>query len=200
MKQCPKCNFTCEDSDIICKNCGYLFNVTGYGPSDTPNAQNGDQQAQGNYGQPYNNQQQGYGNSQQNYGPSQQQPNPYGQQPPYQDNSYNNPYNPPVYNNTYPQNNGYVEQKNDGMAIASLVLGILSCVCCGAIAGILAIIFGFISRSKIAQSNNTLKGSGMSLAGIILGFISIGFTIIYISLWIAGAVNPYAFLNTSSAY
>lgn len=25
MKQCPKCNFSCEDNDVICKNCGFLF-------------------------------------------------------------------------------------------------------------------------------------------------------------------------------
>jgi hypothetical protein len=29
MKQCPKCNYSCEDSDVICKNCGFLFNLDG---------------------------------------------------------------------------------------------------------------------------------------------------------------------------
>lgn len=27
MKQCPKCNYTCADEDVICKNCGYLFST-----------------------------------------------------------------------------------------------------------------------------------------------------------------------------
>lgn len=27
MKTCPHCNASCEDADIVCSNCGYLFNA-----------------------------------------------------------------------------------------------------------------------------------------------------------------------------
>ena len=37
--------------------------------------------------------------------------------------------------------------------------------------GILAVIFGFVARSQIKRSNGTQRGSGMALAGIILGFV-----------------------------
>jgi len=37
--------------------------------------------------------------------------------------------------------------------------------------GILAVVFGFVARSQIKRSNGTQRGSGMALAGIILGFV-----------------------------
>lgn len=69
--------------------------------------------------------------------------------------------------------------KTNGLAIASLVLGIIPCT---GITSILAIVFGFIARNQIQQSGGTQQGSGMALAGIILGFVWIGISVIY---WIA---------------
>lgn len=30
MKLCPKCSAVCEDDDVICSNCGYLFSPVGF--------------------------------------------------------------------------------------------------------------------------------------------------------------------------
>jgi len=66
---------------------------------------------------------------------------------------------------------GYaVSRRNDGMAVASLVTGITSIVCCGLVTGIPAIILGLLSRNRIARSSGTLGGGGMAIAGVILGF------------------------------
>jgi hypothetical protein len=54
------------------------------------------------------------------------------------------------------------------MAVAALVLGIVSLVCFGPLAGILAVIFGFLGLQKAKQGGS---GRGMSIAGIILGII-----------------------------
>ncbi|ABN54228.1 MAG TPA: DUF4190 domain-containing protein [Hungateiclostridium thermocellum] len=92
-------------------------------------------------------------------------------------------------NNSEREYNAYVsvnEQqyaKTNGLAIASLVLGISSFLfacCCGLgiIPSILAIVFGFISKDKIKQSNGFEKGDGLALAGIILGFVGILFALI----------------------
>ena len=67
------------------------------------------------------------------------------------------------------------EVRTDGKATASLILGILSLVCIGAIAGIPAIILGHISRSNIRKSMGRLKGDGMALAGLVMGYISVAF-------------------------
>ena len=56
----------------------------------------------------------------------------------------------------------------NGMAIAALVLGILSFVCLGPIGGILAIIFGILGMKKAAEIGS---GRGMSIAGIVLGIV-----------------------------
>ena len=55
------------------------------------------------------------------------------------------------------------------MAIAALVFGILTFVCLGPIAGVLAIIFGFIGLKKASTMGGT--GKGMSIAGIVLGIV-----------------------------
>lgn len=61
--------------------------------------------------------------------------------------------------------------KNNGLAIASLVCSFFFWVY--GVGAVLAIVFGFIARSQIKQSNGTQKGEGMALAGIIIGFAGI---------------------------
>jgi hypothetical protein len=71
----------------------------------------------------------------------------------------------------------------NGMAVASLV-----CACAGiipflfGIPAILGVIFGFIARSQIRNSKNTQGGSGLALAGIIVGFALIALFILVITL------------------
>ena len=72
---------------------------------------------------------------------------------------------------------------NNAMAVAALVLGILTFVCLGPIAGILAIIFGFLGLKKANEMGGT--GKGMALAGLILGAVG---TIISIILFVVFVV------------
>ena len=70
--------------------------------------------------------------------------------------------------------------RTDGMAIASLVLGV-SVLFCGGLTAIPAIILGHISRSKIEQSQGRLQGGGMALTGLILGYVGIGYLILVLA-------------------
>jgi hypothetical protein len=75
---------------------------------------------------------------------------------------------------------------NDGKAIASLVLGILSLVCCfGALAGIPAIILGALSKRDIARSGGAIGGEGLAITGIVTGVLSTLGTIAYIIFYVA---------------
>jgi type II secretory pathway pseudopilin PulG len=66
------------------------------------------------------------------------------------------------------------DARTDGKAIASLVCGILSiALCLSFLTGIPAIILGHMSRSSIQKSMGQLKGQGMALAGLIMGYVSI---------------------------
>ncbi len=70
---------------------------------------------------------------------------------------------------------GYAAPRTDGLAIGSLIVGIVSIVCAfmclGIVDGPAAAIMGFISRQRVAASGGTLGGGGLALAGLILGII-----------------------------
>jgi Domain of unknown function (DUF4190) len=74
-------------------------------------------------------------------------------------------------------------RSTNGMAVASLV-----CACAGiipflfGIPAILGVIFGFVARGQIKNSNNTQGGRGLALAGIIVGFSLIGIFILVVIL------------------
>lgn len=76
-------------------------------------------------------------------------------------------------------------QGSNGIAVAALILGILSLFAYlgSLVLGILAVIFGFIGLRKAAALGGQKRG--MALAGIILGFIglAISFLWIYFSFW-----------------
>ncbi len=65
------------------------------------------------------------------------------------------------------------KDKPSGLAITSLVLGILSFCCCGLFAGIPALIVGWIENNNIKAGKSSEKGKWMALVGIILGLLSI---------------------------
>jgi Domain of unknown function (DUF4190) len=73
----------------------------------------------------------------------------------------------------------------EGMAVAALVLGIAGFVFCPVtlISGPLAVVFGYMGRRKIAESNGALEGDGFCTAGIILGFIQVGLLVAFGLLW-----------------
>jgi hypothetical protein len=74
-----------------------------------------------------------------------------------------------------PGSAAYAGPRTDGLAIASLICGIvgIACfvLCLGVILGPAAAIMGFISRQRIVSSGGTLGGGALALAGLILGIV-----------------------------
>jgi hypothetical protein len=69
--------------------------------------------------------------------------------------------------------------KTSGLAITSLVFGILGLLlCCCGLLGIPAVITGHIARGRINASGGTVSGGGMALAGLITGYLAILGTIV----------------------
>jgi hypothetical protein len=93
-----------------------------------------------------------------------------------------------------PPGAGYAAQRTDGLAIASLVIGIVSIVCSflclGIILGPTAAIMGFIARQRIATSGGALGGGALAIIGLILGIIgflaSVG---AFFAIALTGALN-----------
>jgi hypothetical protein len=82
---------------------------------------------------------------------------------------------------------------NNGMAVASLVLGIISfpTMCLylvGVITAILAIVFGMIARGKVRR-RETDAGAGLALAGIICGACALGMLVVFILIALAFAFS-----------
>jgi type II secretory pathway pseudopilin PulG len=94
----------------------------------------------------------------------------------------------------------YQPPKTDGGAIASLVLGIASiALCLTFLAGIPAIIVGHISLSRIKKSMGRLKGEGMALTGLILGYISLLFILIIAAIAIPNLLRARISANEATA-
>lgn len=74
------------------------------------------------------------------------------------------------------------EPKNHGLAITSMILGILSLITLyGALLfGLLAIIFGGVALNAISRDPERYKGRGMARAGLICGIISVAIIFVYI--------------------
>lgn len=66
----------------------------------------------------------------------------------------------------------YGPPRTSGLAVASLVLGIL--ILCG-IGSLLATIFGAVALGQIGRSGGNLNGKGMAIAGLVLGILGLGF-------------------------
>ena len=157
----------------------------------------GDRSGQpGQYGQPYGSQQGQPGQSGQYgqpYGDQQGQPGQYGQQGGYgQPDPYGQPGQygapPPYAGGGY--GGGFAEPKVSPLAIVSLVTGILGICGCGVfLFGIAGVVTGVIARKQINESQGQLKGSGLALAGLIVGAVGIVLGLVYWILIAAGGVD-----------
>lgn len=64
--------------------------------------------------------------------------------------------------------------QSQGLAIGSLVCGILSCVCCFSfITGPAALIMGFMAKKKADEDPANFGGRGLALGGMITGALGL---------------------------
>jgi hypothetical protein len=106
--------------------------------------------------------------------PAQGQPTPYGQPAPY-GQQYGQPYG------GYPY---APPQRTNGLAIASMVLGILWLYWIGSI---LALVFGYTAKKQIRERGEA--GGGMATAGIVLGWVGVGFLALGLVVGIASSAS-----------
>ena len=77
-----------------------------------------------------------------------------------------------------------------GLAVTSLVLGILGLSCFPGVAGIAAIAFGIAARSDISQAAGRRSGYGVANAGIATGGVSIALAVVGLAAMITLAARP----------
>jgi hypothetical protein len=74
--------------------------------------------------------------------------------------------------NSYPPPNQAIAPKTSGLAITSLILGILG-FCTAGLAGIGAVICGHMALSQINKSQGRETGGGLAVTGLVTGYLSI---------------------------
>ena len=86
--------------------------------------------------------------------------------------------------------------QTSGMAIASLAMGIAGWTLFPVLGSILAIIFGYAARREIRRQPDRLTGDGMAVAGLVLGWIMVGLSVVGLVL---GAVGLCLLVSVSSS-
>lgn len=116
--------------------------------------------------------------------PTEQPPQRPPQHPPARPPAYPEVVPPPGY----PPAGGYplpAATRTNGLAIASLVLGALWIWWIGSL---LALVFGYVAKNQIDGSGGTQSGRGMAIAGIVLGWIGVGFLALFTAFGLAASV------------
>ena len=69
-------------------------------------------------------------------------------------------------------------RQTSGLAVASLVSGILGWTILPWLGSIVAIVTGHIARGEVRRAPDRLEGSGLALAGLILGYSMLVMTVL----------------------
>ena len=138
------------------------------------------------------------------------------QEPTYPPHQYSQPFQPPQYSQPYqqPWGGAYIVQPviianrpTNGKAIASMVLGIcLVFTLCtffsfvipiglviGLGTGIPAVVLGHMALKEIGRSNGQQSGKEMAIAGLVLGYITLGAALV------SGLISLFFFLLINGA-
>lgn len=83
--------------------------------------------------------------------------------------------------------------KTNGMAIAGLVMGILSLIqCCSFAFGTLGVIFSGVGLSQIKKRPAEFKGKGMAVAGLVMSIVGLAINIVLIVIYWTAIVAAVA--------
>ena len=174
MKRCPMCDRTYDDSQAFCVNDGATLesdaSAPAYDPMKTIVATPPPQSQSAPLPPPP-----GYGSGDL---PGGQPPSSWQSPPVPQGGSAWGASMPPASVGT-PYGAPPQTQQN-GLAIASLVCGVLSLLCFFGVTSIPAIVLGFIAMSKIKADPARYGGKGLAIAGIATGSLSLLLVILYI--------------------
>ncbi len=102
-------------------------------------------------------------------------------------------------NPEYPQVPPPFLAQTSTLATVSLIAGIVSWIILPFIGAVVAIITGHMAKSEIRNSDGRLTGDGMATAGLILGYLQIGLTVVGIccvaALFATGTLGVLLNLN-----
>lgn len=71
-------------------------------------------------------------------------------------------------------------RQTNSLAVVSLVCGILGWTLLPFLGSLVAIICGHMARSEIRRSPDTQEGDGLAVAGLVLGYLVIGVSVLVV--------------------
>ncbi len=92
--------------------------------------------------------------------------------------------------------------RGNGLAVASMVLGILSFMSCGPIFSVPAVVLGHAALARIRRGEMPRDSRGFAMAGVILGWCNIAFILLGMLIFLvfvllaaggAGQVSPFVY-------
>jgi hypothetical protein len=90
------------------------------------------------------------------------------------------------------------------MAIVSLISGIISWFLVPVLGGIVAVITGHMAKREIRDSGGRLTGDGLATAGLVLGYLNLGVTVLSICavgvLIALGVTTPFLCLPFANEF
>lgn len=98
---------------------------------------------------------------------------------------------PPAYGSPYPP-----PRRTNSNAVTALVVALAGLVACPLV-GVIGVYLGNRARKEIARTGE--EGDGMALAGIIVGWIGVGLTLL-IGCVFAGVFGWFGFVATSATW
>lgn len=81
-----------------------------------------------------------------------------------------------------PNNTYYAPPPTSTMAIVSLIASILGWTIVPVIGSIVGVITGHMAKKEIRESGGRLGGDGLATAGLIIGYIALGFSVLGICI------------------
>ena len=86
------------------------------------------------------------------------------------------------------------------MAVVSLIAGILGLTMFPLIGSIVAVITAPMAKKEIASSAGTLGGEGLAKAGLILGWVGIGLTVLGVCVFGIAFAIPFCIAASSGEF
>ena len=93
-----------------------------------------------------------------------------------------------------PQPGGAVSKQTSSLAVTSLVCALLGWTLLPWIGSLIAVITGHMARAEIRRSPETLDGDGMAVAGLVLGWAMLIFSILCVLMVILFFGSIFALL------
>jgi hypothetical protein len=175
--RCTQCNLTNFATAVACKRCGYFFQPPAEGSPINPAAQSSFE-----FG----------GQQQQAFNEFQTSVQPAGYTPPPQ-------FPPPPRQNYYRQQQQYqsyqINKQKSGLAIASLVLGLIGCF----VTSPIGLILGIVAMVKANRRPNEYGGKGLAIAGIVLNGLGLLFLPVIVAIAVPNLMAARRAANEGSA-